>query len=244
MINRIRYKVKFEKIPSFVYLCVFPLLLALGFWQLHRAEEKRLFLNTQAQNVMAETLHLSAMTEDNADLHRYKKVEAAGQYDVSHQFLIDNQINGGKAGYFVLTPLVFQGKNKAVLVNRGWVPLNRDRSILPDIRFEKPPGIVKGRINRFPSVGVKLPGADLPADGWPSVVQVADSGILAKRLGYPLFHFQIELDKELPDGFKRDWQTINIMPPEQHTAYAVQWFGLAVTLTLLFIGYSLKKNDD
>jgi surfeit locus 1 family protein len=244
MNNRIRYKVKFEKIPSFVYLCVFPLLLALGFWQLHRAEEKRLFVDTQAQAVTAEALHLSATSEDNADLFRYRKVETTGKYDVSHQFLIDNRINGGKAGYFVMTPFLLQGENKAVLVNRGWVPLNRDRSILPDIGFDNTHGVVKGRINRFPSVGVKLPGADLPTDGWPSVVQVVDSDILAKRLGYPLFHFQIELDKEFPDGFKRDWQTINFMPPEQHTAYAVQWFGLAVTLTLLFIGYSLKKNDD
>lgn len=244
MSNKIRYKVKFEKIPSLAFLCVFPLLVALGFWQLHRAEEKRLFLDTQAQAVTAEALHLSATSEDNADVQRYKKVEVTGQYDVSHQFLIDNQINGGKAGYFVMTPFLLQGKNKAVLVNRGWVPLNRDRSVLPDIGFDNTDGVIKGRINQFPSVGVKLPGAEIPTDGWPSVVQVVDSDILAKRLGYPLFHFQIELDKELPDGYKREWQTINIMPPEQHTAYAVQWFGLAVTLLLLFIGYSLKKTDD
>jgi len=244
MINKVRYTVKFEKIPVLAFLCVLPLLLTLGFWQLHRAEEKRLFLDAQAQAVIAEALHLSDTSEDNADVHRYKKVEVTGQYDASHQFLIDNQINGGKAGYFVMTPFLLQGKNKAVLVNRGWIPLNRDRSVLPDIGFDNTDGVIKGRINQFPSVGVKLQGADIPTDGWPSVVQVVDSDILAKRLGYPLFHFQIELDKELPDGFKREWQTLKIMPPEQHTAYAFQWFGLAATLTILFIGYSLKKNDD
>lgn len=244
MMTRPRYTFKFEKVPSLVFLCVFPLLLTLGFWQWHRADEKRQFLNLQEQRVLAEALHLSAASEDNIELLRYKKVEVVGQYDVQHQFLIDNQISGGKAGYFVLTPLLFEGENKAVLVNRGWVPLNQDRSILPDVKIEKAEMVVKGRINRFPSVGIKLPGVDLPTESWPSVVQVVDSDILAKRLGYPLFHFQIELDKELPDGFKREWQTTNIMPPEQHTAYAIQWFGLALTLTILFIGYSLKKNND
>jgi len=243
MPNITRYTVKFEKIPGLAYLCLLPLLLTLGFWQLHRAEEKRQLLHLQQQTLMQETLHLSAASEDHVDLLQYKKVEVAGRYDVSHQFLIDNQVSAGKAGYFVLTPLIVEGKKKAVLVNRGWIPLNRDRSILPELPISDIQTIVKGRINRFPSVGIKLPGADLPASGWPSVVQVADSEQLEKRLGYPLFHFQIELDKESADGYKRDWQAINIMRPEQHTAYAMQWFGLAIILTLLFIGYSLKKEQ-
>jgi surfeit locus 1 family protein len=105
-------------------------------------------------------------------------------------------------------------------------------------------GVVKGRINRFPSVGLKLSGADEPSKNWPSIVQVVDSEKLSKRLGYPLFDFQIELDKESPDGFKREWQATQIMPPEQHIAYAIQWFGLALTLTVIFIGNSLKRNND
>ena len=227
-----------------MYLCLLPLLISLGFWQLHRADEKQILLNRQAQGEMADTLHLSATSEDNVDLYRYEKVEVTGRYDVFHQFLIDNQISGGKAGYFVLTPLLLDGVNKAVLINRGWVPLNQDRSILPDVQLASFQGVVKGRINRFPSVGLKLPGADVPTDSWPSVVQVVDSEKLAQRLGYPLFHFQIELDKAYPDGFKREWQTIQIMQPEQHTAYAIQWFGLALTLTIVFIANSIKRNND
>ena len=51
MINIARYTLKFELIPSLVFLCILPLLLALGFWQLQRAEEKRLFLNKQIQGL-------------------------------------------------------------------------------------------------------------------------------------------------------------------------------------------------
>jgi surfeit locus 1 family protein len=67
---------------------------------------------------------------------------------------------------------------------------------------------------------------------------------LTKKLAYSLFPFQIELDKELPEGFKREWQATTIMMPEQHTAYAIQWFALAFVLTLLFIWYSCKRNDE
>lgn len=238
-----RYSIKLEKAPTLAYLCVLPLLVALGFWQLGRAEEKRGFLEQQEQGSVSEIKVLSATDEINADAFRYNKVQVAGHYDQAHQFLIDNQISGGKAGYFVLTPLILQGEAKAVLVNRGWIALNPDRTVLPDIRIKQEQVVVTGRINRFPSVGIKLAGAEIPTDGWPSIVQVADSGVLAKKLAYPLFPFQIELDRDLPEGFKREWQTTTIMLPEQHTAYAIQWFALAFTLTALFIGYSCKRND-
>lgn len=212
-------------------------------WQLDRSEQKRVFLEEQEQAAADETLHLTATIENNTKALRYRKVEVAGRYDVAHQFLVDNQISDGKAGYFVLTPFILTGENKAVLVNRGWIPLNQNRSILPELKIDNAEAVIIGRINNFPSVGIKLAGAEIPSEGWPSIVQVVDSDVLAKKLGYPLFQFQVELDKERPDGFKREWHTATIMQPEQHTAYAIQWFALALTLTILFIWYSFKNND-
>ena len=226
-----------------VYLCLLPVLLALGLWQLDRSEQKQAWLNLQKQAVATETLLLSAVMENSTETLRYRQVEVTGRYDVAHQFLIDNQISNGKAGYFVLTPLILTGETKAVLVNRGWIPLNSDRSILPDLQINQAQATITGRINDFPSVGIKLAGAEIPTASWPSVVQVVDSQVLAKKLGYSLFPFQVELAKELPDGFKREWHTTTIMPPEQHTAYAIQWFALALTLTILFIWHGFKHND-
>ncbi|WP_340122568.1 SURF1 family protein [Methylobacter svalbardensis] len=234
---------KFKIIPTMVYLCLLPVLLALGLWQLDRSEQKQAWLSLQQQAVATETLHLSAVMENSTETLRYRQVEVTGRYDVAHQFLIDNQISNGKAGYFVLTPLILTGEIKAVLVNRGWIPLNSDRSILPDLQINQAQTTITGRINDFPSVGIKLAGAEIPTASWPSVVQVVDSQVLAKKLGYSLFPFQVELAKELPDGFKREWHTTTIMPPEQHTAYAIQWFALALTLTILFIWHGFKHND-
>jgi surfeit locus 1 family protein len=239
------YSITFEKAPTLAYLCLLPLLIALGIWQLGRSEEKRIFLEQQKQGLASsKIIQLSTTIEDNVDSLRYKKVQATGHYDQAHQFLIDNQISAGKAGYLVLTPFVLQGETKAVLVNRGWVPLNRDRSVMPEVRIRNEPTVVRGRINRFPGVGIKLAGAEIPSKSWPSVVQVVDSQVLATKLAYPLFSFQIELDKDLPEGFKREWQTTTIMLPEQHIAYAIQWFALAFTLTILFIWYSCKRNNE
>ena len=235
---------KFEKVPTLVYLVLLTLLCTLGAWQLGRSEEKRLFLELQAQgSASAEIISLSKHIDIDGDKLRYKKTQATGHYDTTHQFLIDNQISAGKVGYFVLTPFILQAENVGVLVNRGWVPLNPDRDILPEVQINNEPTAVSGRINHFPSVGIKLAGAEIPTESSPSVIQVVDVEVLAKKLTYPLMPFQVELDKDQQAGFKREWQVTTVMLPEQHIAYAIQWFALAITLTILFIWYSYKKND-
>ncbi len=238
-----RYTIKFAKLPALAFLCLLSLLLSLGMWQANRAIEKRTIIQQQETALLMPGTRLSTAFEDNAETSRYQKLEVAGHYDTQQQFLIDNQISEGKAGYFVLTPFILQGENKAILVNRGWLPLNQDRKNLPDVSMTAEPGVITGRANTFPSVGIKLEGAEIPTDTSPSVVQIVDTQVLAKKLGYSLFSFQLELDKTQPNGFKREWHTTTLMPPEQHTAYAMQWFALAFTLTVLFIVYSFKKSS-
>ena len=235
---------RFEKFPSLAYLLSLAVLCSLGVWQLGRAQQKRQFIEQQAQgSTSTEIITLSSNTVFNADKHRYKKTQVTGHYDSAHQFLIDNQFSAGKVGYLVLTPFILEGESVAVLVNRGWLPLNLDRKVLPEVEIKSESINISGRINNFPSVGIKLVGAEIPTESWPSVLQVVDTEVLSKKLTYSLMPFQIELDQDQQGGYKREWQAITIMLPEQHIAYAIQWFALAITLTILFIGYSYKKND-
>ncbi len=235
---------KYRRAPLITYLCLLPILLTLGVWQLNRAEEKRALLQLQAQGRSAEVLSLKATMPDKPEALLYKPVQAIGQYDNNHQYLLDNQVNKGRAGYFVLTPFRLKNENKAVLVNRGWLPLGKNRSDLPDINVDTKEITVKGRINRFPSVGLKLAGAEIPSNNWPALVQVIDVKVLANQLNYPLFSFQVELDRQSANGFTREWQAVTSMTPEKHVGYAVQWFLLAITLTVLFFKYGFKKPHD
>jgi surfeit locus 1 family protein len=235
---------KCKLVPLIAYLCLLPLLLTLGIWQLNRAEEKRAILDLQSQRQGSEVLELSASLSENLESLLYKPVSAVGHYDSSHQYLLDNQVSKGRAGYSVLTPFRSTENGKAVLVNRGWIPLGKSRAELPDIRVALNKIKLTGRINRFPRVGLRLAGSELPAKGWPAVVQVIDVKVLSQQLGYSLVDFQIELDKFAANGFAREWQESVVMTPEKHTAYAVQWFLLAITLTVLFIKYGFKNNEQ
>ena len=238
-----RYIFEVTIFPALAFICLLTLLISLGLWQLGRAEEKRALQALNNAPANEQPLSLSEEIPTNIGGLRYRKVEFNGHYNSDHQFLIDNQIVNGKPGYYVMTPLQLAGSNKAVLVNRGWVLLNKNRSILPDITLHNTKEIsLTGRINKFPSVGLKLKGSDIPTEGWPSVVQVIDKDILSERLGYPLLGFQVELDSKIENGFLRQWQQTRLLSPEKHTAYAMQWFALAVTLCGLFFWYSIKKE--
>lgn len=227
---------------NLLFFAVLALLLSLSVWQWHRAGEKREFLKQQEHALQQETLQLSNIVEHNAEVLRYRTVKVTGHYDGSQQFLVDNQVSNGKVGFFVLTPFILQGSTKAVLVNRGWIAANQDRNVLPDVDLKIHDTItITGRVNHFPPVGIKLNGAEIPTETKPSVVQVVDSAVLAHKLGYELFDFQLELNADEANGFKRDWHTATIMPPEQHIAYSLQWLGLAITWIVLFSVFRFKK---
>ena len=226
------------------FLCLLPLFISLGFWQLGRAEEKQALLNIQNKRLHQAAIPMTSDIKGDIDLLCYRKVKLTGQYDVAHQFLVDNQVVEGRAGYFIMTPFLFDHQDKAVLVNRGWLPQNPDRSILPEVTIQTLKQTISGYIDRFPSVGLLLEGAEIPSEGWPSVVQVVEGQAIAKKLQYPVFEFQIRLDKEMADGYGRDWKsTMTMMPPEKHLAYAFQWFALAFTLVILFIWPNIKNKN-
>ncbi len=238
-------RLKLNVFPTLVFLALLALLIFLGLWQLDRAEEKRQLLKLNDKRSSTQILLLTGETPDNPNKLRYREVQLSGTYDEEHQFLIDNQIVNGQPGYFVMTPLILSKSSHAVLVNRGWVPLKKDRSQLPEILLpEKTQVKIKGRINTFPSVGIELAGAEIPTPGWPAVVQIIDQEILLDRLGYPLFSFQIELNPDENYGFVRQWHEARILTPEKHQAYAFQWFALALTLFGLFFWINFKKEID
>ncbi len=226
------------------YVVMMVLLISLGNWQIRRAHEKEQLLQERQKQSKLPPLDLNALHNPSLKQLQYRRVKVKGVYDSRHQILIDNQMYQGKVGYYVMTPLKIEGKSEAVLVNRGWVPMNQDRQQLPEIGLTETEVVISGRVNHFPQVGYMLDGADIPTPGWPAVVQVVNTDLIAQKLGYALSGFQIEMDADLPEGYVREWRIATKMPPEKHYAYAMQWFGLALTLTILMIWMSFKKTDE
>jgi len=227
-------------VPSLAVVALLPLFVSLGVWQLHRADEK-ISLMAQREGRQSEpVLHgdgLAWASEEN----RFRRVELSGEWDAAHQVLLDNQIYQQQAGYYVLTPLRIEGSDAAVLVNRGWVPVGKDRTRLPELPLSQTKLHTTALIDHFPGVGFKLAGAEIPAPGWPALTQLLDAGRLSERLGYRLLPYQVLLPADAPDGFVRAWKQASL-DPGKNRGYALQWFSFALVLVVLYIWYGFKPK--
>jgi surfeit locus 1 family protein len=48
------------------------------------------------------------------------------------------------------------------------------------------------------------------------------------------------LDAEIPGGYVREWSPPG-MPPSRHFSYAIQWWGFAGVLLVLYFGLNFRK---
>ena len=64
--------------------------------------------------------------------------------------------------------------------------------------------------------------------------------MLGDELGYQLMPVMLLLEPEEPDGFVREWHPLTF-GPERNVGYAVQWFGLALALAIIYLAVNLHR---
>ena len=216
----------------------------LGFWQLDRAGEKKAIISAYQQAAKSAPVDLDAVLTAGkmAPKLNAHAVSVSGQFDPSHTLLLDNQIVSQQPGYRVWTPLRL-ASGKLALVDRGWVPMHPDRSILPQVETPQDSVDLRGVWQALPRPGMRLAADDCDRSGWPRVVQYPRFEELQCLLGADLVEGLLWLDPAEPHGFAREWVR-NDFPPERHYGYALQWFSLAATLLVLFIVVNLRKAEQ
>lgn len=217
------------------------MLIALGRWQLRRAEEKRALFDAFAAGADA-TLLIDIHTPK---VRRYQHIEASGRYDESRQLLIDNMVNGGRAGYFVITPFALQGGGW-MLVNRGWLPLGVSRAVRPAIAVAGDERRIRGRADNMPSAGIRMGEPAALSPPFPIVAQYPTRAEVARLLGENAWTAAADavlLDPGEPDGYVRSWAPPGF-PPMRHVGYAVQWFAMALALFVIYVVVNFRRDGE
>lgn len=234
-------------IPTIAFLLLLPVLLRLGIWQLDRAEEKRqLIANLEAKSSEQSMSLEQALQLDNPD---QTKVMVAGQPVSDVHLVVDNQKHEGRLGYEVYG--LWQTEAEAsdqlppyVLVSRGWLARQ-------DF-YQKVPNIQKFSDNELSGQLYFSKGANQVVaqnaqwqkfdDAW--LIGQFDLETIAEKAGEMGYHtapFVVRQQADPGSPFVRKWQLV-ASPPEKHIAYAVQWFGMALVLIILFIVLNLKRE--
>ena len=229
--------------PTMLTVAFLSLLLGLGNWQLERAAWKQALIDREREISQQSPQPLLDVLE-NGEVLDFRPVVARGRYRLDRQLLLDNRIHEGRPGYHVLTPLQLDGQDGIVLVNRGWVPLGRSRSELPAL--PGPNGVipVSGTLARLPEKIFRLADTEERVAGWPQVIQHVEFSAIEQRLGESILPVILQLGGEQQHGFTRDWKPVYGIGPEKHTAYAMQWFTLALVLLVIYIGVNMKRTGN
>jgi cytochrome oxidase assembly protein ShyY1 len=218
-------------------ITVIAMFVTLGTWQLRRLDERRLenavgFSRSTADPVDL-AVALDAAGADVASLE-HRRVFVAGRFDPDHEALVRSQVLDGRAGFHVLTPLVL-ADGRALIVNRGWIPLELDR--VPVAAAPPPAGelMVEGVVGLSRSRG-SLGPQDAPGATTVSRIDLThlDSVVPASlmpvwvQLEQPASSLPVPLE---PPSFEDDGP---------HLAYALQWFSFGV-ITLVGYGALLRR---
>jgi surfeit locus 1 family protein len=218
-------------------VAVFAAFIGLGRWQWHRGVAKQATWAEFQRDQPALRIAVSELDR----VARFTRVTLDGHFDPRHQFLLDNISHAGRPGYEVLTPFLLTN-GQALLVNRGWIPFSGYRDRLPDISFaDASARTVSGRIEELPASGLASgrapPGTDAT---WPKLTSFPTHEELEAALGVKTLRRVLLLDPALPDGFVREWSPPGL-PPDRHFSYAIQWWGFALVLLVLYFGLNFRK---
>lgn len=227
---------------------------ALGAWQLQRgAWKERLLAGWDAALAEAPRDYAGAVggrdalprREDlaapTADAALPLPVALRGRWDPASTLLLDNQRLDAAVGVFVLTRFVPHAGAMPLLVNRGWLPLPPDRT--PPVVPAPAAGEValSGLLVAAPAAGLRLAAPPWSPGQAPPLLAALDIAALRQAAG-PLFDGVLQLDPAAPDGFTRRWQPLpNTLPPQKHRGYAVQWFGLATAVAVIYLLLAFRR---
>jgi surfeit locus 1 family protein len=233
------------QMSSFAAAVACALFIALGFWQLDRAEQKRALHNEYLLNRDKPALVLNNL-HSNYDFASVqgREVEADGTF-LNRFLLLDNQSLEGRAGYSVLTPYEVRGAGYVIMVNLGWVAMPGRRDALPPLADSaERPDRLRGRLAAPPAVGLLLPGAEQREDLTAQItrVQIIDFDQIGNWLRAPVAPVLVEIDPDVAWGYKKIWRVPG-SGEERHQAYATQWFAFAAIVVLLWFFLRVVKRD-
>ena len=239
--SRIQVKTTWPK--ALLMFSLLVILVSLGIWQLNRAQEKVTIRDQFLTRRQLPVVTLGAELLDPG-IMAYRPVVATGQYLENLQILLDNKVYLGRAGYHVLTPLLLSGSDTLVLVNRGWIPWGPDRQRLPHIDTPTHEITIHGHLSKPAAHAISFDRAS-PNDGFEPVWQNLDLDRFELLTGRPVHRLVLLLDRATngDDALIRQWPDYEDSWIQRHYGYAVQWFGLALVLVVIFGFISFKRNS-
>ena len=207
-------------------------LFGLGTWQVYRLQWKNGVL---AQIATAEAAPAVPLTQTPPP---YTKVSVIGRFRFDRSARFGAEVRdttvGPTMGTYQVVPLE-RGDASTILVNRGWVPQQRETPLA------EPDGVVAvtGYV-RTAETARWFSATDNVAE---RQFYTLDPGAIAAAVGVvnPAPFTLIALGPAVPATYPAPAQQLP-RPPNNHLAYAITWYGLAIALIIIFVVWTRKPS--
>lgn len=214
------------------------ILVNLGFWQLRRLEQRRALNAEIKAGLEAPPVELTGQPMDPEALHRHR-VTVTGTLGNAENIIIQNRPFQGEPGVELVTPLKISGSDQAVLIDRGWIPLdevNPAARRVYDIEGEVTVAGIAYRTEPQPTGYLIMPDPTLAPgetrlDAWFRV----DTERISAQLGYPLLPLYVKQSPGANPDEKPLREEVFDLSEGPHLGYALQWFTFAIILVAVYV---------
>lgn len=219
-------------LPILASLPVLAALLWLGTWQVQRLHWKTDMLARIAASEAGPPLPLAGMPPP------YTKVSATGRLDHAREVLLGVEVRGTSLGGHLVTPLL-RPDAPPLLVDRGWVPLERSRPL------DRPAGevAVTGYIRATDTRDWNSPKDDAAGRRF----YVFDPAAIGKALDLPPpapFGLVALATPGTPAGILPAAAASLPRPDNPHLGYAITWYGLAAALLGVLAAFLIRRARE
>lgn len=220
-------------VPALAALPVLLALLALGTWQLQRLAWKTDILDRIAASESAAPVPLDA-----APPQTYAKVVATGRFDHAREALLGLEVRGTILGAHLLTPLLREGA-APLLVDRGWVPLERAEGVA---RPEGPVAVT-GYVRAGETAGSMAARDDTAGRRFYTFDPAAIGRALDLPQVAPFGLVALAAPGAPPNALPAAARALP-RPTNSHLGYAITWYGLAAALVGVFAVFAHRRLKE
>jgi surfeit locus 1 family protein len=225
--------------PTLFSVPVFLVMVGLCIWQVQRLHWKEGLIADRESRVAAEAIALPAVGVDPAGLE-YRRVRLEGSFLHDKELYLGARSMNGNPGYQILTPFAL-ADGSLVLVDRGWVPIERK---MPESRVEGQvagPQTIEGIVRLPPHQAWMQPDNEPGKNMWFFVDLPAMAAVAGAQIRTDLY---VDAGPaENPGKYPVGGQT-RIEMPNDHLQYAITWGLLALALAVIYVLYHLKLERE
>ena len=216
-----------------IFIVTFVLL---GKWQIDRSHEKKRIIDNFNEKLVRPTKQFNQINFDDNDI--YKPYYISGRYLTQFSYLQEGKILNNRLGVDLYMPFETLS-GKIILVNRGWLLTDYDRTKIPV--FNTPEGVTRLHGFFIKESDYAYINETKTISGWPHHVVEIDIQIIGKQIKREIFPFIFVLKEDSDSVYQYHWRAIN-MSPQKHFGYAIQWYAMAIALIILTIKFTFQRE--